>query len=158
VIKMTNMSGEVELGASKQRVKSFVTNPDEFSSCLPNVGEFEKRNQEEFSAKFKVDLPADMRKGLLANLSNVGIKMNFKSSINGDSVSIRGEGRSMGMKITLDLKMDLSESSGKTVINWSAEVNAGLIMKLLGEESFKKISDQIIGELVGCVKSKLETT
>ncbi|WP_449462456.1 SRPBCC domain-containing protein [Tardisphaera miroshnichenkoae] len=153
---MTNMNGRIELSAPKPKVLAFVTDPDQFSTCLPNVQEFEKKSPQEFTAKFKVELPADMRKGLLANLANVGIKMNFKSEVAGDSVSIHGEGRSMGMKISIDLKMAISESAGKTGIDWNADVNAGMIMKLMGEDNFKKVADEIIGQLVSAVKAKLE--
>jgi len=150
------MNGSLELAAPVERVRAFMTNPDEFSTCLPNVEGFEKKSDEDFSAKFKVNLPADMRKGLLANLANVGIKMNFKSVASGDTVSVHGEGRSMGMKVTIDLNMRLQGSENKTVINWDADVNAGMITRLMGEENFKKVADEIIGQLVSSVKAKLE--
>ncbi len=153
---MTSMNGKIELAAPKSKVFAFVTDPDQFSTCLPNLQEFEKKSPQEFTAKFKVELPADMRKGLLANLANVGIKMNFKSETEGNSVKIHGEGRSMGMKIGIELKMDIVEDKGKTLINWSADVNAGMILRLMGEENFKKVADDIINQLVSSVKAKLE--
>ncbi|MGC8635664.1 MAG: CoxG family protein [Thermoprotei archaeon] len=154
---MTSMNGRIELSASKSKVLAFVTDPDQFSTCLPNVQEFEKKTPQEFTAKFKVELPTDMRKGLLANLANVGIKMNFQISTEGDSVAVHGEGRSMGMKVSIDLKMVVSEAAGKTGIDWNADVNAGMIMKLMGEDNFKKVADEIINQLVSAVKAKLET-
>ncbi|MDP7982440.1 MAG: SRPBCC domain-containing protein [Conexivisphaerales archaeon] len=154
---MTTLSGKVDLKVPKERVLAFAANPDEFSKVLPNLQEFEKKEEGKFTAKFKAELPPDMKKGLLANLSNVGIKMNFQISTEGDSVAVHGEGRSMGMKIVIDLKMDMTASADGTEIAWNADVDAGMILRMMGEQNFKKVADGIIEQMIGNVKATLET-
>jgi carbon monoxide dehydrogenase subunit G len=66
---------------------------------------------------------------------------------------MRGEGRSMGLKVKIDITIEVVEYEGYSVMKWKANVDIGMLERMLGKENIDKISNDIISKIVACVSS-----
>ncbi|MEM0097268.1 MAG: SRPBCC domain-containing protein [Conexivisphaerales archaeon] len=145
---MIQLSGQNEV--KRKGLLEFLRDPSSFSKCIPNLESLEVKSASEFSAKFKVEVPEEMD---ITYLKNLGMKMNFKISSHDNAVTMHGEGRSMGLKLKIDINVEIIEREAYSIMSWNASFDAGLLEKLLGKEKIKEFSDSIILKMVECINS-----
>ena len=153
---MLSFSGEFKVNASPKRVYNFLTNIKEISACLPNLTDLNIKN-DEFSAKFKIDVSKASKKLHIGYLSRVTAKMNFKFSnkINEECATIIGNGRVVGNKIYIQISFKLRSDKISTNVHWNADTELGRLLKLFGKELINQISNDIINNVINCIKEKL---
>jgi len=66
---------------------------------------------------------------------------------------MHGEGRSMGLKVKIDITIEVVEYEGYSVMKWKANVDIGMLERMLGKENIDKLSNDIISKIVACVSS-----
>jgi carbon monoxide dehydrogenase subunit G len=145
---MIELSGQNEV--KRPNLLLFLKDPSSFSKCIPNLESLEIKSPTEFTAKFKVEVPEEFG---VSYLKNIGIKMNFVISSQNNTVSMHGEGRSMGLKVKIDITIEVVEYEGYSVMKWKANVDIGMLERMLGKENIDKISNDIISKIVACVSS-----
>ncbi len=145
---MIELSGQNQV--KRPNLLAFLKDPSAFSKCIPNLESLEIKSPSEFVAKFKVEVPEEMG---VSYLKNIGIKMNFSISSNNNIVMMHGEGRSMGLKIKIDITIEVVEQEDYSLMNWKALVDIGMLERMLGKENINKFSNDIISKLVTCVSS-----
>ena len=126
------------------------------SQCLPTLSKLEIVNDEEFLATFKVDLTDAASKIHLDYLSRLTVRMHFKyleKTI--DTIVLEGTGRTAGSKLTLTLRLSISEGKDGSIIAWKAEAEFGRFLKLFGEKLVRDVSGGIISDLTECLSVKL---
>ena len=145
---MIELSGQNQV--KRPNLLAFLNDPSAFSKCIPNLESLEIKSPNEFTAKFKVEVPEEMG---VSYLKNIGIKMNFTIASNNNAVNMHGEGRSMGLKIKIDISIEVAEQEGYSLMNWKAIVDIGMLERMLGKEYINEFSNDIISKLVACVSS-----
>mgnify|MGYP001772836143 FL=1 len=145
---MIELSGQNQV--KRPNLLAFLKDPSAFSKCIPNLESLEINSPTEFTAKFKVEVPEEMG---VNYLKNIGIKMNFTISSDNNNVRMHGEGRTMGLKVIIDIWIEVIEKGDYSLMNWKAIINIGMLERILGKEFIDKFSSNIISELVDCISS-----
>ncbi|MGC8558987.1 MAG: SRPBCC domain-containing protein [Nitrososphaeria archaeon] len=145
---MIELSGQNDI--KRAGLLEFLKDPASFSKCIPNMESLEIKSAGEFSAKFRVEVPEEMG---VSYLKNIGIKMNFTISYQNNIVNMHGEGRSMGLKIKLNITIEVTEHDGYSTMTWKASMDMGMLERMLGREKIDKFSGEIISQLVSCISS-----
>ena len=126
------------------------------SQCLPTLGKLEVLNDNEFFATFKVDLSAVAGKMHLDYMSQLTVRMHFNYlEKNPNSVVLEGNGRAVGSKIDLKLRLQVSEGTNESLVDWAAQVEFGKLLKLFGDKIIRDVSTNIINDLTACLSTKL---
>ncbi len=152
------LSGNFSANVEKDKVAELLSNPNEFSKCVPNVSEISV-NGSNFDLRFKIDASKYTGKFLGASyLSNINVK--FSGSIvysaSDSTISISGGGSAVGVKFSITISLIISESSGTTKVDWKADVNVGGFAKLFGESMMNQAMGENVDQIISCIKKRLE--
>ncbi|MCW1301964.1 MAG: SRPBCC domain-containing protein [Candidatus Parvarchaeota archaeon] len=152
------LNGSFSASAEKDKIISMLSNPREFSKCVPNVSEVEV-NGNNFDMRFKIDASKYTGKFLGASyLSSINVK--FNGSITYDpsnsTISISGGGSAVGIKFSIVISLVISEKDNLTYIDWKAEINIGGFAKLFGESMMNQAMNENVNQIISCIKKRLE--
>ncbi|WP_297214905.1 CoxG family protein [Thermoplasma sp.] len=142
-------SGSIEIKIPDGAAIELLHDPEKLGPCLPGVSSFEKET-EGYSCKVKLDV-SSMKSSYLSKISG---KLNF-SYVNAEDrqVRIQGKGRIVGSSISFDLTIEVHE--GK--LQWSIDVNYGILIKMMGEEKIKEVTEENIERTVKCLSQLLSS-
>jgi len=145
------VNGQLELSAEEEKVRRFLTDPDQFSQCLPGLRELQKEG-DSFKASFKIDVSS----AGISQLSNISSSMRFIIEQQKGEVTIRGQGKAVGMKVGIELRLRTMKIPSGTELRWEASLELGLLAKFFGEDTLRKITEDNVSELTSCMRSRLE--
>lgn len=153
------LNGSFGADISRDKVAALISDPNEFSRCVPNVSELAV-NGDNFSMHFKIDASKYTGRFLGASyLSNINVK--FSGSITYDrpnsTIIINGGGTAVGMKFSIGISLVLSDKGGSTGVDWKASVNVGGFAKLFGESMMDQAMDENVNQIISCIKKRLKT-
>ncbi|BBD72168.1 hypothetical protein HS1genome_0557 [Sulfodiicoccus acidiphilus] len=146
------VEGKFEVEAPKDRVDSFLSDPNQFSQCLPGLREM-KVETEGFRASFKLDVSG----AGISQLSTVSSTMTFKVVRSAEGVSIRGEGKAVGAKVRLELNVRTLGTGSVTTVEWDASLDVGLLARFFGDELLRRVTDDNVRQLTSCVQAKVSS-
>jgi len=144
------LKGELEFKRSINYVKEFLLDPKKFTECLPGLQNYEVEGKN-FKAVFKLDvsqLEIPHISTLTANINAVIIDEDNK-------IEVVGNGRSAGVGIKISILMELIKSGPTVKVSWKAKIDLGMLMRLIGEESVRKIADVNVNYIVNCISTKM---
>ena len=147
---MIELSGERHLDQAKAKVLAFLSDPNLFSSCLGNTEDLHVEQNGDFRAKFKIAVP---KKFGVSYLENVSATMSFKLSKGPDAVEWEGSGRTVGVKLTIVLRLDVRDEDTGTHLSWNASMDAAMIERLLGEQNLREIASDIATPILECIST-----
>jgi len=73
----------------------------------------------------------------------------------GNKIEVVGNGRSAGVGIKISILMELIETGVTVKLSWKAKIDLGMLMRLIGEESVRKIADVNVNYIVNCISTKM---
>ncbi|AAY80471.1 SRPBCC domain-containing protein [Sulfolobus acidocaldarius] len=141
------MSGKFLVEKSEEKVKELLTDPKMFSQCLPGIQNYEISG-ESFKAVFKIDV-SEMRIPHITTLT-ASINATITTESN-NQIHIKGNGRSAGVSIKMDIVLDLGSEEGKTAVKWTAILDMGMLTKLLGESNIRQIAESNVKSIISCL-------
>ena len=142
-------AGTVEINAPRDRVWSFVTDPDQVGQCGPGVEKIEVVDDSHFKAVAKVGV------GFISARFNVN--MEFAELDAPDRAVIKAHGQAPGSAVDANAVMALSgPAEGPTTMEWSADVMLSGTMASLGARLIEGTANKMIGQTFDCMRSKLE--
>ncbi len=152
------LSGSFSANVGKDKVVQLLSNPNEFSKCVPNVSEISV-NGSNFDLRFKIDASKYTGKFLGASyLSNINVK--FSGSIayspSDSTISISGGGSAVGVKFSINISLVLSGDNNITKADWKSDVNVGGFAKLFGESMMNQAMSENVDQIISCIKKRLE--
>jgi len=147
---LIELSGERHLDQAKAKVLAFLSDPNLFSSCLGNTEDLHVEQNGDFRAKFKIAIP---KKFGVSYLENVSATMSFKLSKGPEVVEWEGSGRTVGIKLTIVLRLDVRDEDAGTHLSWYASMNAAMIERLLGEQNLREIASDIATPILECIST-----
>ncbi|MEM0075381.1 MAG: carbon monoxide dehydrogenase subunit G [Conexivisphaerales archaeon] len=137
-----------EINASLDKVWSFITDPREFVKVIPDLQRQEIIDERRFSIEFKMGL--GMIKG------TVKMNMEFKELRPKAYIKLVGKGSGLQSTADLSIMLNLSTSDGKTLVNWSADLNvAGTVMSV-GSRFIEPTTKSKVIEIVQGIKREVE--
>lgn len=117
------------------------------SACLPGVESVEVQGNQ-YMAKIRFDV-SEMGHSYISTLSGK-IKAHYEDA-DSHHVVISASGRVAGASLKIFLDIGISQSDGKTMANWKASVDFGILMKLMGEKNITSIADANMGKIMSCI-------
>ncbi len=113
-------------------------------------------SEREFKATFYLDLEEIAK--VTGYLSRLRADMRFRyEDEGGNDVKVLGTGRVVGAKIGLTIDVKVTPSERGTLINWSAEADLGIIQRVLGEDTTRKVAKRQIELLTARLREALNT-
>lgn len=144
------LKGELELKRNINYVKEFLLDPKKFTECLPGLQNYEVEGKS-FKAIFKLDVS---QLGI-PHISTLTANINAIIMDEGNKIEVVGNGRSAGVGIKISILMELIETRATVKLSWKAKIDLGMLMRLIGEESVRKIADVNVNYIVNCISTKM---
>ncbi|AOL16419.1 carbon monoxide dehydrogenase [Sulfolobus sp. A20] len=145
------ISGEFVVNKVKAKISEFLTEPKMFTECLPGLQGYEIKRDGEIGATFKIDV-SDFN---IPHMSTITANINAKIIKDSEKIEIVGNGRSAGVSIKINISLNLYETQNSTKVIWSAKMDLGLLAKLLGENSIRRLAESNVNYIINCIHSRL---
>jgi uncharacterized protein len=141
--------GTVDIVAPREKVWSFVTDPDQVGSCGPGVESIQVIDETHFKAVAKVGI------GFISSRFVVNLEMTEQQPP--ERAVIKAHGQAPGSAVDAVAEMRLSDGAdGKTRMDWSADVSIAGTLASMGARLIEGTANKMIGQVFGCMKTKLE--
>ena len=142
-------SGQIDIGAPRDRVWAFVVDPNQVGQCGPGVESIEVVDDTHFKATAKVGI------GFIN--ARFVVNMEMAELHPPDRAVIKAHGQAPGSAVDATAEMTLSDgTSGGTQMDWSADVAIAGSLASLGARLIEGTANKMIGQTFDCMKSKLE--
>jgi carbon monoxide dehydrogenase subunit G len=141
--------GSVDIAAPRDRVWTFVTDPEQVGSCGPGVQSIEKLEDGRFKAHAKVGI------GFIS--ARFVVTAEFTKLDAPDEATILARGSAPGSAVDATATMALRDGeAGGTVMDWNADVNISGTIASVGARLIEGTATKMIGQTFDCIRSKLE--
>ena len=142
-------SGTVDINAPRERVWSFLMDPDQVGPCGPGVETIEIVDETHFKAKAKVGI------GFISARFNIDMEIAERDEPN--QAVIKAHGQAPGSAVDATATMALRDGDGGgTTMDWGADVLIGGTIASVGARLIEGTANKMIGQTFDCMKAKLE--
>jgi carbon monoxide dehydrogenase subunit G len=142
-------SGSVDIAAPRDRVWSFVIDPNQVGQCGPGVESIEILDDSHFKATAKVGI------GFIS--ARFVVSMEMAEQQPPDRAVIKAHGQAPGSAVDAVAEMALSgPPEGPTRMDWNADVNLAGTLASLGARMIEGTANKMIGQTFDCMRSRLE--
>lgn len=139
----------VEIAAPRERVWSFLIDPQQVGACGPGVESIEPIDATHFRARAKVGV------GFIS--ARFVIEMAFAELAAPERAAITAHGQAPGSAVDATAEMTLSDlGDGRTRIAWTADVNVSGTLASVGARLMEGTARKMIGQTFDCIRVKLE--
>ncbi len=140
-------SGQIESRRNVAETSSLLRDFSKVARCLPGLESYDEENGE-YLARIRLDI-SGMGNSYLSTLSG-RIKATYEDSPE-DVISILASGRVAGSSLKITLTIRLSGKDDGSVAAWTANVDFGILMRLMGEKSLMAVAQSNIDAIMSCV-------
>lgn len=142
-----NFEGDFEVDAPRESVYDFLTEPDKVSQLMPDLEEYERKDETRFSAKFKA--------GVSYIKGTISMDFEITEKEENEFAKMVGEGSGLGSSVELVSTFTLEDSDGGTRIEWAAEADVGGKLASVGARFLKPVAEKNVKDIVEGVKEKV---
>jgi carbon monoxide dehydrogenase subunit G len=143
------LAGTVDIAAARDKVWTFVTDPNQVGQCGPGVESIELVDETHFKATAKVGI------GFIS--ARFVANMEMAEQAPPDRAVIKAHGQAPGSAVDAVARMTLSDgSAGGTRMDWEADVTISGSLASIGARLIEGTATKMIGQTFDCMKSKLE--
>jgi carbon monoxide dehydrogenase subunit G len=141
--------GTVSIAAPRDRVWSFLMDPNAVGGCGPGVESIEVIDADHFKAKAKVGV------GFIS--ARFVVDMTVAQRDEGELAILKAHGQAPGSAVDATASMALSGPvEGPTSMNWSADVAIAGTLASVGARLIEGTASKMIGQTFDCIRAKLE--
>lgn len=142
-------SGTLDIAAPRDRVWSFVTDPEQVGGCGPGVETIERTDDSHFKATAKVGI------GFIS--ARFVVNAEFVEREEPERAVIKVHGQAPGSAVDALAQMSLSgPPDGPTTMAWDANVNIAGTLASVGARLIEGTANKMMGQTFECMRSKLE--
>ena len=142
-------SGTVQIAAPRDRVWTFLMDPNEVGSCGPGVETIEVIDADHFKAKAKVGI------GFIS--ARFVVEMTVAERNEPELAVLKAHGQAPGSAVDATANMHLDgPAEGPTTMDWSADVTISGTLASVGARMIEGTANKMIGQTFDCIKAKLE--
>ena len=141
--------GTVEIGAPRDQVWSFLTDPALVSTCAPDLQQLEVIEPDHFKIVVRAGV------GPIKGTFTMDVRFTELRAPEHAEVLARGQapGSAVEMRSTMDLR-DLG--GGRTAMAWTSGVTVNGMIASVGARLMQGAADKITQQVFACVKAKVE--
>ena len=144
-----HFEGTVEIGATRDRVWSFVSDPTRVAACASDVEHLEVVDP----TRFRVTA----RAGIGPIRTTFVIDAEFTELHAPERAAVRATGRARGSAVEMSNVVELADAgSGRTTLRWRAEVNVSGAIANIGSRFLQAAADKTTRDVFACLKERLE--
>lgn len=145
------VSGTVEIKAPRDRVWTYLTNPDFVSKCAPG---FESMEVVEENKLYKATGSVG-----LGNLKvRIAGDIEFATMEPPNRAVIKGRGSAPGSAVEGTAEMNLRDGdNGVTIMDWAADINVLGTIASLASRMMNSVAQKLTGEFFDCVRAQIES-
>lgn len=142
--------GVQDIGAPRERVWAFVTDPQQVASCGPDVQHVDVIDPTHFKVVVKA--------GVGPIRTTFTMDVTFTELRAPEHASIRARGQAPGSAVEMLSTLDLTAPApDRTTMRWGADVNVSGTIASLGARLMQGAADKITQQVFACIKQKLES-
>ncbi len=145
-----HFDGKVEIEASREKVWSFLTDPNAVAKCAPGVEDME------------IVIP-DKSFKVVAAIGLGNLKVKFNADVEWteldapNKAALKAHGTAPGSATDVNATMLLSDGAeGGTVMDWEADIMVLGTIASLASRMMGSVTEKLTTEFFGCMKSQIE--
>ena len=141
--------GTLDIAAPRDRVWSFLTDPNQVTTCAPDLQRLDITDPHHFNVV--------IRAGVGPIKSTFTMNVQFIELDRPKHAAILARGQAPGSAVEMVNNMDLAEfDETHTVMEWSSEVTVSGMIQQVGARLLQGAADKITQQVFACIKTKLE--
>ena len=141
--------GTLDIAAPRDRVWSFLTDPNQVTTCAPDLQRLDITDPHHFNVV--------VRAGVGPIKSTFTMNVQFIELDRPKHAAILARGQAPGSAVEMVNNMDLAEfDETHTVMEWSSEVTVSGMIQQVGARLLQGAADKITQQVFACIKTKLE--
>jgi uncharacterized protein len=141
--------GTLDIDAPRDRVWSFLTDPEQVATCAPDVQKLEIADPHHFKVV--------VRAGVGPIKGTFTMNVQFLELDRPKHAAVLARGQAPGSAVEMVSNMDLSEfDENHTVMEWSTDVTVSGMIQQVGARLMQGAADKITQQVFACIKAKLE--
>jgi carbon monoxide dehydrogenase subunit G len=143
--------GTVEIRAPRDRVWSFLMDPNQVGGCGPGVESIEVIDETHFKAKAKVGI------GFISARFIVDMEIAERDEPNRAVIKARGQAPGSAVDATATMALSGGQAADEpTVMGWDADVLIGGTLASVGARLIEGTANKMIGQTFDCIRTRLE--
>jgi carbon monoxide dehydrogenase subunit G len=144
-------SGTELIRSPVRKVFAFVSDPENFTTGIPDIESVQIKSADEFTVVAKLGLP------LLRGIFTIDFLVKEKKEFS--HARLVGHGTGMGSAIDLDIVVDLGEGrDGETQMRWRAEAKVAGRLASLGQRLLGSAAEKLVKEAFESIRKNLEAS
>jgi carbon monoxide dehydrogenase subunit G len=140
-----DFGGDEEFNASIEAVRNFVKNVEKVAACIPDSGNFSKKDDTHFTMNIEPGL--GVVKGSLP--------LNCSLSTDGDAYTYLIDGKGLGSQVKVTLTINPYSKGGATGVKWKSVIEIKGIMGGIGEPVIRKITEEYVQKIITNAKQEI---
>jgi carbon monoxide dehydrogenase subunit G len=144
-----HFEGQFDVGAPRDRVWAFVTDPQKVGRCGPEVQSVEVVDP----AHFKVVA----RAGIGPIRTTFALDVEFTETRPSEHAAVHTRGQAPGSAVEMTSTLDLADAAaGRTTLRWTSDVIVSGKIASIGARLVQSAADKITQQVFACMKQELE--
>ncbi|OFX15621.1 hypothetical protein A3K71_02050 [archaeon RBG_16_50_20] len=144
-----HLEGTYVLATPRDKVWSFISDPEKIAHCLPDLQSLEVKDSKSFSVTVKVGI-SFIRGSFKFDFTLVDQKPPSHSSF-------EATGKGAGVSVRLSASMDLKEiDANSTELAWKSDAQLGGLLGEISPSLIQTSTNKFTQQFFECVKTKLE--
>ena len=144
-----HFEGTADIGAPRERVWAFVTDPNKVGRCGPDVQSIDVIEP----AHFKVVA----RAGVGPIRTTFALDVVFTELRPPDHAGVRARGQAPGSAVDMTNTLDLADAApGRTTLRWTSDVTVSGMIASVGARLMQGAADKVTQQVFACIKEQLE--
>ena len=141
--------GTLDIAAPRDRVWTFLTDPQQVSGCAPDLQRLEITDSEHFTVV--------VRAGVGPIKGTFTMRVTFTELRAPERAAIQARGQAPGSAVEMQNVLELTEAApGHTTMRWSSEVTVSGMIASVGARLMQGAADKTTQQVFACIKEKLE--
>lgn len=140
--------GTLDIGAPRERVWAFLTDPRQVTVCAPDVQSLDIAD----ATHFKVVV----RTGVGPIKATFTMHVEFLDLEAPERATVRARGQAPGSAVDMTNTLELSANGDRTAMRWSSDVTVNGLIASVGARLMQGAADKTTQQVFACIKEKLE--
>lgn len=143
-------SGSVDIKAPRDKVWSFVVDPEQVGACGPGVESIERVDDTHYKARAKVGV------GFISAKFVADIELAEQQAPDRAVIKVRGQAPGSAADASATMQLADGEAGG-TRMDWVADVTISGTLASVGARLIEGTANKLIGQTFDCIRTKLES-
>ncbi|MHB8568524.1 MAG: CoxG family protein [Nitrososphaerales archaeon] len=146
-----HFEGTFNVKAPKEKVYGMMTDPNQISSCMPELQKLDVKSKDDFTAV--------IRTGVSFIKGDFTMHFTMVDKVPPTHAKLLSHGTGIGSTVDLEAVMDMADAEGGgTSMKWTSEAKVGGRIASVGQRLLSSQSEKIVKQLFDCLQAKLESS